>query len=593
MQSARTSTGFRSDHLQGFQDLMSHRVQDILLVSSPYESFILAEDGRLSELIVSQFLELNLHQSPGLARLSNGASALALARSEPRFNLIVTTVHVGDMNAAELAREVKESRPNLPVVLLAFDNRELVEFLSRNDTSHIDRIFLWQGDIRILVAIVKTVEDAWNAEVDCDLGGVQVILVVEDSIKYYSSFLPIVYTEVVDQSQRLISEGINLSHKILRMRARPKILLCTTYEEAWENFSHYAENVLGIISDVEFPRNGEVSATAGLDLARQVKSAWPDVPILLQSSRPENESRAQDAGADFLVKGSRTLLTDLRRFMLKNFGFGDFIFRTPDGEDVGRATDLKSLETLLKAVPASSVAFHGERNHFSKWLKARTEFDLAHRLRPRKVSDFPTVDDLRDSLVDAISAYRRDRHRGIIADFDPTDFDVRDGFSRIGNGSLGGKARGLAYARHMLSLYWDEEAYRGVRIEVPAAVVIATGVFDQFMDDNNLWDFAMNTDDDEALVQKFIGSKFPEKVKHDLRLLLEQFRFPLAVRSSSILEDSQFQPFTGVYDTYMLGDANGKPNKRLRLLLRAIKRIYASTFASGARAYLEATPYRL
>ncbi len=587
------STGFRSESLQGFQDLMSHRVMDILLVSSPYESFILSEDGQLSELLVSQFLELNLYQSPGLARLSNGASALALARSEPRFNLIITTANVGDMNAAELAREVKESRPNIPVVLLAFDNRELANFLARNDTSSIDRIFLWQGDVRILVAIVKSIEDTWNAEVDCDLGGVQVVLVVEDSIKYYSSFLPIIYTEVVDQSQRLISEGINLSHKILRMRARPKILLSTTFEEAWGHFRQYSENVLGIISDIEFPRGGEVSKTAGLELARQVKKEWPDVPILLQSSRPENDAKARAVGADFLVKGSATLLTDLRRFMLENFGFGDFIFRTPDLGEVGRAHDMKSLERLLKAVPASSVAFHGERNHFSKWLKARTEFDLAHRLRPRKVSDFPTVEDLRDNLVESISAYRKDRQRGIIADFDADNFDAIDSFSRIGGGSLGGKARGLAYARHMLSLYWDEEKYPGVRVTVPPAVVLGTNVFDRFLDDNDLRDFAMSTGDREALVRRFMAGKFPEDVKRDLRAFLEHARYPLAVRSSSILEDSQYQPFSGVYDTFMLGSSLEKPNKRLRLLLRAIKKVYASTFSPDARAYLEATPYRL
>ncbi|MBT8399089.1 MAG: histidine kinase [Rhodothermia bacterium] len=572
---------------------MSHRVMDILLVSSPYESFILSEDGQLSELLVSQFLELNLYQSPGIARLSNGASALALARSEPRFNLIITTANVGDMNAAELAREVKESRPNIPVVLLAFNNRELANFLARNDTSSIDRIFLWQGDVRILVAIVKSIEDTWNADVDCDLGGVQVVLVVEDSIKYYSSFLPIIYTEVVDQSQRLISEGVNLSHKILRMRARPKILLATSFEEAWGYFRQYSENILGIISDVEFPRSGEVSKTAGLELARQVKKEWPDVPILLQSSRTENDRLARTVGADFLVKGSPTLLTDLRRFMLENFGFGDFIFRTPEGVEMGRARDLRSLEKLLRTVPASSVAYHGERNHFSKWLKARTEFELAHRLRPRKVSDFATVEDLRDNLVESIAAYRRDRHRGIIADFDADNFDAVDSFSRIGGGSLGGKARGLAYARHMLSLYWDEEKYPGVRIAVPSAVVLGTDVFDRFLKDNDLRDFAMNTADDRTLVRKFMAARFPDDVKRDLRTFLEHARYPVAVRSSSILEDSQYQPFSGVYETFMLGDTLAKPHKRLRLLLRAIKKVYASTFSVDARAYLEATPYRL
>ncbi|MDX1740797.1 MAG: hypothetical protein R3178_05860, partial [Rhodothermales bacterium] len=445
--------------IRGFQDLMAHRVQDILLVSSSYESFILSEDGQLEELVLSQFLELNLHHPPDLTHISTGEGAIELALSEDRYNLIITTIQVGDMNASQLARKVKEAGLDTPVVLLAFDNRELKEFLARHDISDIERIFLWQGDIRILLAIVKYVEDRWNADFDCDFGGVQVILVVEDSIRYYSSFLPLIYTEVVKHSQRLISEGLNLSHKMLRSRARPKIILCTTYEEAWAFFERHAENLLGIISDVEFPRGGTKSKTAGLKLAQRVKERWRDVPILLQSTRSENADRARSVGADFLQKGSPTLLTDLRQFLVENLGFGDFIFRTPDGTEVGRAHDMKSLEDLIRAVPVSSIGYHGERNHFSKWLKARTEFDLAHRLRPRKVSDYDEVDELRNDLVKAISGYRKDRHRGTIADFDPLTFDADNSFSRIGGGSLGGKARGLAYVRHMLDVYWDPATF--------------------------------------------------------------------------------------------------------------------------------------
>lgn len=585
--------GDRIPRIRGFQDLMAHRVQDILLVSSLYESFILAEDGQLNELILSEFLDLNLHHTPGLTRLSTGAMAIELAKTEPRFNLIITTIQVGDMNASELAREVRKAGLDIPVVLLAFDNRELSDFLARNDTSEIDEIFIWQGDVKILLAIVKFIEDKWNAEFDCKVGGAQCILVVEDNTRYYSSFLPLIYTEVMAHSQRLISEGINISHKILRMRARPKILLCRTFEDACSLFEIYEENVLGVVSDVEFPRQGHRDPEAGIKLARKVREEWRDVPILLQSSRPENTEKAQEVGAEFLVKGSPTLLTDLRRFMVDNFAFGDFIFRLQDGTEVARATDLKTLEESLRTVPEESIAFHGERNHFSNWLKARTEFGLAEALRPRRVSDFETVEHIRRDLVEAISRYRRERHRGTVADFDPDTFDATSSFSRIGGGSLGGKARGLAFVRRMLDVYWSRDPMEGVEVQVPPAVVLGTDVYDEFLAANGLVDFAINCDDDEEIHQRFQMAAFPESARSDLEAFIELVDFPLAVRSSSLLEDSQYQPFTGVYETYMLPNDEPTIEERLEQVLMAVKRVYASTFSSHAKGYLKATPYRL
>ena len=579
--------------VRGFHDLMSRRVQDILLVSSLYESFILAEDGQLNELIVSEFLDLNLRHTPNLTRLSTGAKALELAQADSRYNLIITTINAADMQAHELARRARDAGLQVPVVLLAFDNRELRDYLARNDVSGIDRIFLWQGDARILLAIVKDVEDRWNAELDCDLFGVQVILVVEDNIRYYSAFLPMIYTEVVAHSQRLISEGINISHKILRMRARPKILLATSWEQAWEFFTRHAENVLGVISDIEFPRGGEPCPTAGLELARRVRGQWPDIPVLLQSSRPENADVARQVGAEFLLKGSPTLLHDLRRFMVEHFAFGDFVFRMPDGTEVGRAHDLKSLEELLARVPAASIAYHGERNHFSNWLKARTEFELAERLRPRRVDDFRTLEDLRQDLIAAIAEYRRERHRGIVADFDPALFDPEDSFARIGGGSLGGKARGLAFVRRLLAHYWRGAEAADVRVFVPPAVVLGTDVFDEFLALNDLQAFALHATDDEAIRERFRTARFPEDARRDLRAFLEVMREPLAVRSSSLLEDSQYQPFTGVYQTFMLANAGDELDARLERLLEAVKMVYASTFSSHARTYMRMTPYRL
>jgi CheY-like chemotaxis protein len=578
---------------QGFQSLMQRRVENILLVSSLYDSFILAEDGQLNELILSEFLELNLRHTPRLTRVSSGAGALALAREEPRYNLIISSMHLGDMDALALARKVREAGLDVPVILLAYDSRELADFVKRNDVSDIDRVFLWQGDVRILLAIVKYVEDRMNVAHDSGVMGVQVVLVVEDNVRFYSSFLPAIYTEIMNHSQSLVPEGINLSHKLMRIQARPKILLGSTYEEAWRYFEAYGENVLGIISDVEFPRDGRLNREAGAELARRVRESRPDIPIMLQSSHRENAFLAREAGASFLMKGSPTFLQQLRRFMVENFNFGDFVFRLPDGTEVDRAHDLKELEEKLRTVPAESLGYHGERNHFSNWLKARTEFSLAHRLRPRKVSDFPTLDGLRGDLIRSIQEYRRDMKQGIVADFDRESFDPDSGFSRIGGGSLGGKARGLAFVNLLLTEHDVRDRFKGVRVSVPPSVVLSTDLFDQFIEANGLHDFAINASDDGALLRRFLEAEFPEAHREDLAAFLGKARYPLAVRSSSLLEDSQYQPFAGIYETYMLPNNHPDPEVRLGQLIDAVKRVYASTFSTRAKTYLGTTPYRL
>jgi CheY-like chemotaxis protein len=578
---------------QGFQHLMRRRVEEILLVSSLYDSFILAEDGQLNELILSEFLELNLRHTPGLTRVSSGAQAVALARSEPRYNLIITSMHLGDMNALTLARKIREAGLDVPVVLLAYDSRELSAFVKRNDISDIDRVFLWQGDARVLLAIVKYVEDRMNVAHDSGVMGVQVILVVEDNVRFYSSFLPVIYTEIMNHSHSLVPEGINVSHKLMRIQARPKILLCSTFEEAWVCFEAYRENVLGILSDVEFPRNGRLDREAGTELARKVRALQPDIPIMLQSSHGENAFLARQAGASFLLKGSPTFLQQLRRFMVENFSFGDFAFRLPDGTEVDRAHDLKELEEKLRTVPAESLAYHGERNHFSNWLKARTEFSLAHRLRPRKVSDFATLEELRADLIRSIQEYRHEMKQGIVADFDRESFDPESGFSRIGGGSLGGKARGLAFVNLLLAEHGARDRFPGVRISVPPSVVLATDAFDRFLEENGLGDFALNAADDGEVLRRFLEAKFPAAFRETLGAYLKRVAYPLAVRSSSLLEDSQYQPFAGIYETYMLPNNHGDPEVRLAQLVDAIKRVYASTFSVRAKSYLGTTPYRL
>src|SRR5437016_8713178 len=578
---------------EGFEDLMPFRVQDILLVSSLYDSFILREDGRLNELLIGESLELN-QQIPGITHVSSGAEALALARSQLRFNLIVTNLEVGDMDAAQLAREVKNAGLDVPVVVLAYDYREIKNFVARNPVTDIDRIFLWQGNVRILISIVKYVEDERNVFHDTEAMGVPVVLVVEDNIRYYSSFLPVIYTELITQSRSLISEGINVAHKLVRMRARPKILLCSNYEEGAQQVMKYGEYLLGVVSDVEFPRGGELLPDAGFQLARMVRSMVPDIPIVLQSSRTEFMERAQAEGFSFLRKHSPTLLGDLRQFLVEQFGFGDFVFRLPNHTEVARAGDLNARATLLQEVPAESIAYHGQRNHFSHWLMARTEFALAQKLRPRKVSDFASYEDLRRDLIDSIEQYRHEQSQVLIGDFNPVTFQAAKGsFLRIGGGSLGGKARGLAFLRNLLHKNRMGQCFDGVRIAVPPSVVIATDVFDQFVSENDLLDFAIHSCDDDEIERRFQGASLPASLDENLLAFLAEVRYPLAVRSSSLLEDSQYLPFAAVYETFMLTNQHADLFFRLQQLTEAIKRVYASTFSRHAKAYVRATPYRL
>lgn len=579
---------------EGFEDLMPFRVQDILLVSSLYDSYILREDGRLSELLIDESLDLNLQQIPGITQVPSGKEAISLARSQPRFNLIVTNLEVEDMDAAQLAHEVKAVGLDIPVVVLAYDYRGIKRFLARNPQTDLEWIFLWQGNARILISIVKYVEDKRNVVHDTHAMGVPVILVVEDNIRYYSSFLPALYTELISQSRRVIREGLNVAHKLVRMRARPKILLASNYEDAARDAITHRDYLLGVVSDIEFPMGGELTPEAGFELSRLIRGKVPDVPIVLQSSRTEFRARAHAEGFSFLRKRSPTLLRDLRRFLTEQAGFGDFVFRLPDHTEVARATNLNELEERLAEVPPESVAYHSERNHFSRWLRARTEFALAQRLRPRKVSDFPTVEVLRHDLIDSIAEYRAEQSQALIGDFNPETFKATDNyFLRIGGGSLGGKARGLAFVRHLLHNNRVARRFPGIRISVPPCVVLATDVFDQFLSENNLSDFAMHSTDNREIEQRFLAASLPSELRDNLLAFLAEATYPLAVRSSSLLEDSQYQPFTGVYETFMLGNQQEDLIVRLEQLMEAIKRVYASTFSQHAKSYVRATPYRL
>jgi CheY-like chemotaxis protein len=578
---------------QGFQNLMRYRIKNILLVSSLYDLYVFEEDGRLYELIRHEFQELNLTHSPEIIRVSGGNKAIEIAKEERRFDLIITTQHIEDMHAARLAELVRESDLNIPVILLAYDNRELSELMSHSDTTVFDKIFIWTGNFRIILAIIKYLEDKMNVDHDSRVVGVQSIILIEDDVRFYSSFLPSLYTEILKQSQRLISEGINLSHKFLRMRARSKILLCSTYEEAWETFTNYENNILGIISDVNFMRDGRFDPRAGIEFAKNVLKRHSDVSILLQSINPKMKKEADNLGVGFALKDSDILLQEIRRVSYENFGFGDFIFRSESGVEVGRAFDLQSLEQQLADVPEESLKYHAERNHFSNWLKARTEFWLAHKLRPRKLSDFSTIEDMRQDLISSLRHYRKLRHRGIITNFKKESFDPESGFARIGGGSLGGKARGLSFVSTLINNYQIQNQFENVRVYIPPAVVLGTDVFDAYLNENDLREFALQSTDDVEITKRFLkAKKFPEEILADLAAFLDLITEPLAVRSSSLLEDSQYHPFAGVYETYFIPNQHENPLIRLSELLTTIKKVYASTFYKGSKSYIQVTSYQ-
>ncbi|MCZ6651933.1 MAG: histidine kinase [Planctomycetota bacterium] len=574
----------------GFHNLMPNRVHNILLVSSLYESFILEEDGLISEMITSEFVDMKLSHAPRVARVSTGEQALSFVRQNP-VDLVITMTRLGNLNVSELAKSVKEINPDLPVVVLADNARELVRNPGLRDRSCIDRVFVWHGDAKILLTIVKLIEDQLNVEHDTRVGDVRVIILVENSVRFYSTYLPLFYTELLKLTQSLMAEGINLMQRLLRMRARPKILLAETFEEAWQLYSKYSENVLGVITDIRFPRNGRLDPEAGLEFTRLIKDKSPDTPVLLQSSDGAHAESAEHLNAGFVNKKSPTLLEDLRSFLLGSLGFGDFVFTLPDGTVIGRAHDLRSFEAMVKKTPDDSLAFHALHNHFSNWFMARTEFELATRIRPKKVTDFATADEMRQYLLNTIAEFRERSQSGVISDFSARIFDATSSFARIGGGSMGGKGRGLAFINALVRRYNLNQRFDNVHIVVPTSATLGTDVFDTFMDKNKLRSLAAKHVDDKEIARAFLKAKIPKAIHKKLSAFLEQARYPLAVRSSSLLEDSQDEPFAGVYATHMIPNNHANLKIRREQLCDAIKLVYASMFFRGALHYLEATSH--
>ncbi len=577
-----------------FSALMKNRIIEILLVASPYDAFVLEEDGQLTELVFEEYrnLDLNLRYAPRFTRASSGAEACELVASR-KFDMVITTPRLADTELEEFVARLKEIHADLPVGLVAAHAWELPWLEDLRSSGAVDWVFLWQGNVRALLAMIKQVEDRQNADHDILEGGVQAIIVVEDEVRAYSAYLPHIYTEVTTQTSRLMSEGLNLSHRLLRIRARPKILLAQTFEEAWDFYTRYQRNVLGVISDVSFPRDGILDHSAGIQLARMILESNEDTPILLQSADRTHMDDAVEAGAEFLWKNSATLLEDLRSYILDHFGFGDFVFRFPDDSPIVRAADLREMLEQLATVPDQSLVYHASRNHFSAWLKARTEFELASMLRPRKVSEFASADELRQYLIETITTYLRQIQRHVITDFHGETYDRFVAFARIGTGSLGGKGRGLAFMHKLLAS--GELDVPNAEISVPQTVVLASDVFEEFLDQNDLRRLALEADvlADTEILDEFRSGRFHTLIRGQLGEFLEANNDPIAVRSSSILEDSVYQPFAGVYATIMLPNSHPSLDVRLAQLLEAVKTVYASTYFRHSRAYIETTPYRV
>ena len=572
-------------------DLMPRRIEDILLVSSEYDSFILEEDGLLTELVFSEYSDLSLTRAPRITRVATGEEALASLRNH-RYDLVITMLRLGDMDVVRFSRAARGVAPTVPVVLLIANEIELVRLHDRSQLE-VDGIYVWHGDAKLFLAMIKVLEDAWNVDHDTQTGGVGVIIVVEDSVRFRSSLLPLLYTELVSQTRSVMLEGMNRMQKQLRLRARPKILVAESYESAVHLIDRYRDYLFGVISDVRFARDRQPDPDAGIEVARYVLANSPDMPVLLQSSNAGNRARAEAARAFFLHKRSPTFLDDIRKFILQHFGFGDFIFRNPDREEVDRAADLYEMVNALARVPIESLQYHAQRNHFSNWLRARQEFALARRVRPLRVEDFPGPEDLRKYLIQEFAAALRANRRGVVEDFTRDRFDPSASFARIGGGMLGGKARGLAFLDALLARHDLEPDFEDVRIYVPRSVVIGSDLFDRFLDYNQLRSAALYSESAAWLRQQFLAARFPDDVIDDLRVVVQRARSPLAVRSSSMLEDSLHHPFAGIYDTYMIPNQHASTEARLSDLLDAIKLVYASTFYPEARQYLETTPHRV
>ncbi len=570
-----------------FKKLMQKRIYHVLIICSNYDYFMLEEDGRIDEQIFNEYVSLNLRYPPMFIHATDEKSAFEILNTTS-IDLIITMLSVGDPFL--LAKKIKSNYASKPIVVLTPFSREISLRLDGEDMSAIDYVFSWLGDTEILLAIIKLLEDKMNISYDIEEAGVQAILLVEDSIRFYSSNLPNIYKIVFKQSRGFMSEGLNEHQKTMRMRGRPKILLARNYEEAISIYEKYKNNLLGIISDMNFKRNGVFDAYAGKKLCETVKNADIQLPFLLHSSELKNKVIAENLNVSFLYKHSKTFSKDLKTFMNEYMAFGDFVFRNPEtNQEIARVHNLKALQKKIFEIPDYSLKYHISRNHFSKWLNARALFPLAEMFKPVNAEDFNNLDEVRHYLYDAIMSFRINKGRGIIADFDKDRFDEYFIFSRIGDGSLGGKARGLAFIDSLIKRNKLFDKFEKIIVTIPLTVVLTSDVFDEFMENNNLYKFALSDYNDEIILNRFIKAKLPERIYENLKAFIKVVKKPIAVRSSSLLEDSHYQPFAGIYSTYMIPVSDVNFKMTLEMLCNAIKSVYASVYFKSSKAYMEAT----
>jgi hypothetical protein len=581
---------FRKFHFTetAFNKLMSKRIYKVLLICSRYDAFILEEDGRIDEQLFNEYVSLNLRYPPEIIQVSTAEEAIVVLKQE-KINLVINMLSVEDMDPFDLSYVIKDSYPTIPIVVLTPFSREVSNKLEDVDNKVIDYVFSWLGDVAILLAIIKLLEDKRNVEYDVNQVGVQTVILVEDSVRYYSSYLPTLYKVLIQQSKQFTTEGLNEHQKMLRMRGRPKILLATTYEQAVHLYDKYKNNLLGVISDIRYSRNGELDSEAGFRLANMIKEENKLTPILLQSSKAENLERAREMGLSFMHKYSKSLLHELKSFVTKYFAFGDFIFFDPDtNEEITRVSSLKDLQENIFSIPDRTIMDYAKLNQFSRWLKARALFPIADILESVSAHDFEGPHEIKQYIYDAIAWYRYNKGRGIIAKFYRENYDEYLMFTRIGDGSLGGKARGLAFIDNLISRNELIDKYENILVTIPRTLVITTELFDEFMEENRLLPFALGENDNDAILKRFVSADLPESLQEDLRKFLKVVQNPIAVRSSSLLEDSHYQPFAGIYSTYMI-PSDDQLEESLEMLEVAVKSVYASVYFSDSKAYMAVT----
>ncbi len=571
--------------------LMARRIRRILLVCNNYDKFALEEDGRIEPRITAEYSELNLSNPPEIVRAESTLEALAMMEKGAQFDLVITMYNVGEIDVFDFSARVKEIDPETSVVLLTAFAKEIYRQMENRDCSHFDGIFCWNNSTDLIIAIIKLLEDSRNAPVDILEAGVQCILLVEDSVRYYSTYLPELYRLILQQNTEAVRDALNEKQQSLRKRARPKILMATNYDDAVDLYNRYKDNMLGVISDIGFvlhrgDKSSQEKLDAGIDLCRMIRQDDPKMPILMQSSQESMRAVATSMKAGFLIKRSKTLTHDLAEFIGREFGFGDFVVTHPvTGEEIARAHDLYEAERVIATIPAADLTRLASKNYISRWLLARGLFDIGNLIKNKSFDD-PEL--RRETITRAIRDYRMAQGLGVVARFEGERYNDAIRFARLGDGSLGGKARGLAFLNNILQQYNLYDQWEGVRVLVPRTLVVTTEYFDRFILENGL-QYVINADlSDEEILSEFVASTLPANLTAALRVFVHHVRKPLAVRSSSKLEDSYYQPFAGVYSTYMIPCTENE-DQQLRLLSKAIKSVYASVYYASSRSYITAT----